>query len=292
MAELVLERNIGQNEIYIYRSVKPKDLNTGSAFIDLMVSQNITLRVNFALYEAFKEYCKKNGLLISSQFEIMMEEKVGLEYKNNDEASKLSSKDTISNYSGSLTGEPFMLYENKVIASLLLQDIPTNSIKDIVLRENLFGYKTLKSVPKRVNAIIKRIRQLDRHILNKITNDLSGDGKIAVLYSIYLKDKLFREFLNEFIAERFSIRDFNFDKKMIHKFINDKADFDKKIQGFTKETRMKLTDVIFNILKDSGLVMEKENYCKLNNLMISSDLRNYYEGKKEIKFLKCLGVSV
>ena len=38
-----------------------------------MQSKNITLRVNTALYEKYKEFCKKKGLLISRQVEIMME---------------------------------------------------------------------------------------------------------------------------------------------------------------------------------------------------------------------------
>ncbi|MBI2653585.1 hypothetical protein HYX02_02120 [Candidatus Woesearchaeota archaeon] len=41
-----------------------------------MESKNITLRVNSDLYENYKEFCKKKGLLISRQFEIMMEEQL------------------------------------------------------------------------------------------------------------------------------------------------------------------------------------------------------------------------
>jgi len=38
-----------------------------------MESKNITLRVNSRLYDKYKEFCKKKGLLISRQVEIMME---------------------------------------------------------------------------------------------------------------------------------------------------------------------------------------------------------------------------
>ena len=41
-----------------------------------MGSKNITLRVNSEVYEQYKEYCKKKGLLISRQVEIMMEEQL------------------------------------------------------------------------------------------------------------------------------------------------------------------------------------------------------------------------
>lgn len=41
-----------------------------------MKSKNITLRVNSDLYDKYKEFCKKKGLLISRQVEIMMEEQL------------------------------------------------------------------------------------------------------------------------------------------------------------------------------------------------------------------------
>lgn len=61
----------GQENLYIYihlcifvsRGVK-------------MQSKNITLRVNSELYTKYREFCKKKGLLISRQVEIMMEEQL------------------------------------------------------------------------------------------------------------------------------------------------------------------------------------------------------------------------
>ena len=41
-----------------------------------MESKNITLRVNSDLYDKYREFCKKKGLLMSRQVEIMMEEQL------------------------------------------------------------------------------------------------------------------------------------------------------------------------------------------------------------------------
>ena len=38
-----------------------------------MGSKNVTLKVDASLYEKFRKYCKKKGLIISRQFEIFME---------------------------------------------------------------------------------------------------------------------------------------------------------------------------------------------------------------------------
>jgi hypothetical protein len=251
-----------------------------------MKTKNVTLRIDANLYENYRSHCKTNNLLISRQFEILMEKSLGTGYNKKNPSVKKNSFP----YVGSLTGEPFMLHENKIVANLLLQNKDLSSIREIIVQENLFGYKTIKSVPKRVNSIIKRIGKLDSKLLDKIANDLSGDGKAVILYSIYRRDRLFQEFMNEIIIEKFSIRDFDFNKKMINKFINDKSDCERKIREFTNETKLKLATVIFNILKESGLVMESGNLSKLNNLFISSDLRNYFENNGDLKFIKSLGV--
>lgn len=47
-----------------------------------MSTKNVTLSVNSALYENYKEYCKKKGLMISRQFEIMMEKQLETEEGN------------------------------------------------------------------------------------------------------------------------------------------------------------------------------------------------------------------
>lgn len=47
-----------------------------------MGSKNITLKVDEKLYNSYKKYCKKKGLVISRQFEIFAEQQLKKEDKN------------------------------------------------------------------------------------------------------------------------------------------------------------------------------------------------------------------
>ncbi len=47
-----------------------------------MPSKNVTLNVDEDLYNKYREFCKKKGWIISRQFEIMMEEQMGVDDKN------------------------------------------------------------------------------------------------------------------------------------------------------------------------------------------------------------------
>lgn len=38
-----------------------------------MEDKNITLKLNFNIYEKYREFCKNKGLLVSRQIEIFME---------------------------------------------------------------------------------------------------------------------------------------------------------------------------------------------------------------------------
>ena len=46
-----------------------------------MNTKNITLKVSSELYDKYRAYCKKKGLIVSRQFEIMMEEQLKEEDK-------------------------------------------------------------------------------------------------------------------------------------------------------------------------------------------------------------------
>ncbi|MCK5282690.1 MAG: hypothetical protein KAK00_04745 [Nanoarchaeota archaeon] len=41
-----------------------------------MLSKSVTLKVKSRLYDKYRKYCKHKGLIVSRQFEIMMEEKL------------------------------------------------------------------------------------------------------------------------------------------------------------------------------------------------------------------------
>ena len=46
---------------------------------DYMPAKNITLKVNSELYERYREHCKKEGWVVSRQFEKLMENHLGEE---------------------------------------------------------------------------------------------------------------------------------------------------------------------------------------------------------------------
>lgn len=197
----------------------------------------------------------------------------------------------IEEYSGKLTGEPFMLHESKIVTSMLLNNSKSKEIKESIIQNNTFGYKTIKSVPKRVQSIIRRLKNLDTFVLKKIVNDLSGDGKIIILYAIAIEDRLLYELITEQLSNKFATRDLNYSKKEIERFIYEKSEINDKLNSFTESTKKKIASVIFNILIESGLISKKMDKYQLQTIGLSLDLKKYLEDKN-IRFLKGIGVPI
>lgn len=194
-------------------------------------------------------------------------------------------------YSGSLTGEPIMLHETRLVAKKLLDGQTEQQIKEELIESNEFGYKTKKSIPKRLSAIFRRLKKLDDILLRIIVDDLSGDGKIVVVYAIASENRLFSELISEKISRRFAIRDYEFPKQEIQKFIDGKAEFNEQIASFKEYTKYRLSVSMFNILKEAGIIIIQDKKPFLHQVNLSYNLKELFR-KKDNPFLKNIGVSI
>lgn len=59
-------------------------------------------------------------------------------------------------YSASLTGEPFLYFEMRETAALILSGLSEEEVKEKIYKENLYQYKTKNRIRKRIAAIKKK----------------------------------------------------------------------------------------------------------------------------------------
>ena len=106
-------------------------------------------------------------------------------------------------YSASLTGEPLQFFESKVVAELMLKNLNFEEIKSKIYDENLFNYKTKKSIYKRVASVYKRLKGLDDFLIEFLVEGTSSNARVIVLYSIMQTNRLFYEFMTEVVRIKF-----------------------------------------------------------------------------------------
>ncbi len=191
-------------------------------------------------------------------------------------------------YSASLTGEPLQFYESKVVAELMLKNLNFEEIKSKIYDENLFNYKTKKSIYKRVASVYKRLKDLDDFLIEFLVEGTSSNARVIVLYSIMQTNRLFYEFMMEVVRIKFLKMDYVLSKRDLNRFFDNKKEQSEKIASLHEYTISKLQQVFLKILKEAKLLTEDEPLM-LNKIIIGNNLRSYFLDKNETVFLGCVG---
>lgn len=160
-------------------------------------------------------------------------------------------------YTARMTGEPYLYFETKVVAKLMYDKVEKEKMLDMIKEENLFQYKTKKSVNKIFNAVYKRLCVLDEYLLNIVANYNSQESKIIVLYGLMKTNRLFFEFMNEVFREKINERSYKLNKSDIMAFFDSKREQSEKVAKWHDYTLNKLSQVFTKTLLEAGLINNK-----------------------------------
>ena len=162
-------------------------------------------------------------------------------------------------YSARLTGNPFLFFEMKTTAGLLLEGLSKQEISRKVREENLFQYKTSKSIGKRLNAVLLRLDVLDNTLLKLLVNASSETAKIIALYTIMKTDLLFYEFMQEEFKTKHLLRQDRLERVDLVSYFARKGEQSSTVAGWQDYTIHKLIQVYIRILIDAGLIKDEKS---------------------------------
>ena len=184
-------------------------------------------------------------------------------------------------YSANLTWEPFLWYEMRIVADLLKQWLDKKDIKEKIINENTFQYKTTKSVAKRLSCIFRRLNSLDEYLLDRLSIWDIDDSKIISLYAIYKDSFLVYDFLNEFIKEKIGLRQLEIKDSDIMSFLNSKSREHVEMNEWTENTLKKIKQILKNILSWSGIIASK----KIHQPVLSFSLKQHISDNLDNNFI-------
>ncbi|MGI6468343.1 MAG: DUF1819 family protein [Syntrophomonadaceae bacterium] len=194
-------------------------------------------------------------------------------------------------YSSSLTGEPFLFYEIRQVSKIKLEGITEDELREAVKTQNVFQYKTEKSVNKRLKAVIKRLAVLDDTLKRYLAEKPSDTAKIINLYSIMKSNCLMYDFVMETVAEKFSHNSLVLEKVDLNEFLTDKRQQIPEMSHWKDDTLKKLRQVLARILYESGILADpKTGQLQRNNL--DSEVIEYYKSIGELHVLKAMGINI
>ena len=155
------------------------------------------------------------------------------------------------------------------MATLYLERIDWDAVRDKVLSDNLLQARTLESSKRVCREIISRLRKLTSPELDFLVHASSQEQTQLLWVAVCRRYKFVEEFAIEVLRERYlslktDVRYEDFDA-----FFNRKADWHEELDQIQPATRNKLRQVTFKILREADLLTANNT---INTVMLSPGL--------------------
>lgn len=195
----------------------------------------------------------------------------------------------MEDYSAKLTGEPFWYNETKIIGRYLLDGEDEEMLKKRNIDENLIHHKKVASI-KRVNVpIFKRLKVMDKDMLQEFVCADIETSKYILLYAIMKTDKLVRDFVIEVYKDKLNMRKEYIEKFDIDNWYEEKCILSQTLKERTESTSAKLKQVIMKILQDSGLVIKEKDKYRIIRPLLKEKFINMLDKNGDIEYAKAIG---
>jgi hypothetical protein len=177
-------------------------------------------------------------------------------------------------YSATLTGNPFMFREARILLELLLSGATVADARTKITDGNLFQYRSVKSITKRVNALASRLEGVPRTLLDFIRSAPVGEARLVLLIVLAVRDRLFREFLQEVVVPLMYSHDTNLSRAAVDRFFDAKAAVSPKVASWGPQARTKLRTVFVGALTEVGVALSHEREVKVRRPVLSPATRD------------------
>lgn len=172
------------------------------------------------------------------------------------------------------TGDQFLFFELKEVLKLKKQGLDDKQIREKVKSENLFQYTSSSSVARVLPPVIKRANILDNKLRAMILEEDSETGKIINLYAMMKSNRLFFEFMDEVVREKYKYGQLYIEKKDINEFFDRKIEQSEEIASWSESSIKKMKQVTMKALYECGMV-ENIRTGDMRRISISQNLKDH-----------------
>jgi hypothetical protein len=191
-------------------------------------------------------------------------------------------------YSSSLNGASFLLFELKQVVKLKQLGLSNQEIRKKVIEENIFQFANKGRINRALPSIMKRADVIDDTLAQLMTEGSLEMTKVINLYSIMKTDLLFFEFMRELISEKLQNNDFTIEKKDLNVFFASKSEQSEKIASWSDINAEKLKRAFMQVLFESGMLRNRRGN-ELNRLMIDEQIKHHLTFIGDTKYLRAMG---
>ena len=155
-------------------------------------------------------------------------------------------------YIASLTREPFLFYEMRTTAKLLISGLSDEDTVAQITADNLFQYPTEKSIARMAKACIKRLQAMeDADLIHAIATQPTEIAKQICLYALMKQSRLVWEFMLTVIGEKYRSKDSSFGRIDLNTYFIRLQEQDDTVASWSEGTITKLKQVLAKILVET-----------------------------------------
>ena len=179
-----------------------------------------------------------------------------------------------SPYKASITREPFLFYEMRTTARLLMEGLSDDVAIQRIVKENLFQYPTERSVKRMAGACVRRLQGMnDIDLVSAIATKPQDVSRQICLYAMMKEHRLISDFMLTVIGEKYRTQDLSFGRIDVNTFFLRLQEQDDAVATWSEKTIQKLGQVIVRILVDNEY-LDSTKADRLNPILIFSVLEN------------------
>lgn len=194
-------------------------------------------------------------------------------------------------YSSSLNGASFLLFEFKKAAELQEQGLSENEIRLKVMNDNYFQFENKGRINRTLPSIMRRLKVLDETLRHFLLHGSLEDAKVVNLYAIMKTDRLFSEFMSEVIGDKFSSSNPLIEKRDLNLFFSMKSESSVVVAGWSAINTQKLKRAFMQVLFETGLLRTRQSN-ELNPLWIEASLKSHLISIGDKEFVRVIGESI
>lgn len=191
-------------------------------------------------------------------------------------------------YTTTLNGAQFLLYEFSQIVKLKEQGLTDEEIKEKVIDENILQQEKVSSLKRRLRYLLPRVNILDETLRCFVIHESIDISKVINFYSILKTDRLFYEFMNEVIKEKFKSNNYNLEKKDLNAFFTYKAEQNDTLKSWSDSTIQRLKQVYMRMLEEVGILTDRKT-GELKRLIIDDQLKSHLRSIGDGQYIELMG---
>lgn len=191
-------------------------------------------------------------------------------------------------YSSSLNGASFLLFELKQVVKLQQKGLSHQEIRKKVVEENLFQFENKGRINRTLPSVMRRAKVIDSTLGTLMLEGSVEMSKVINLYAIMKTDLLFYEFMDEVIREKLQSNNYLIEKKDINLFFTTKSEQSEKVASWSTINIEKLKRAYMQVLFESGFLKERRGN-ELNRLIIDEQIKDHLIRIGDSKYIRAMG---